>query len=175
MQAANDATVDEDGFTFANLDAVPPAANETDCTESLTDTKTIVIDYGNRPTSRRLWTAAWCLSTRPALDTQLQTLDGQAVTFALDGAGALVGTVDGGATEVIRIEILTGASAAGTDVTYSYKVTLSQPVKHVDDESENSALLSGVTFTATDSDGDTVHGHRRRQHRRRRADRGSRH
>ena len=45
VQAANNATVDEDGFGFANVDL--PTANETDSTESLTDTKTIVIDYGN--------------------------------------------------------------------------------------------------------------------------------
>ena len=59
---------------------------------------------------------------------------------------------------MVRIAILTGATASGADVTYSYQVTLSQPVKHVDDESENSALLSGVQFQATDDEGDVITG-----------------
>ena len=42
-----------------------------------------------------------------ALDGQLHTHDGQSVTFALVGSD-LVGTVNAGATEVIRIHI-TGA------------------------------------------------------------------
>ena len=61
---------------------------------------------------------------------------------------------------MIRIHI-TGASltnAATGEVTYTYSTTLSQPIKHASldgqpgDNSENSALLSGVTFEVTDQD-----------------------
>ena len=102
-----------------------------------------------------------------ALDGQLHTHDGQSVMFALDAAsGDLVGTVSAGATEVIRIHI-TGASltnAATGEVSYTYSTTLSQPIKHASldgqpgDNSENSALLSGVTFAVTDKDTDTTQG-----------------
>ena len=100
-----------------------------------------------------------------ALDGQLHTDDGQSVVFALSG-GDLVGTVSAGATEVIRIHI-TGASltnAATGEVSYTYSTTLSQPIKHASldgqpgDNSENSALLSGVTFEVTDKDTDTTQG-----------------
>ena len=85
--------------------------------------------------------------------------------FALEAAtGDLVGK--DGSTEVIRIHI-TGASltnAATGEVSYTYSTTLSQPVKHASldgqagDNSENSALLSGVTFAVTDKDTDTTQG-----------------
>ena len=80
------------------------------------------------------------------------------------GTGDLVGK--DGSTEVIRIHI-TGASltnAATGEVTYTYSTTLSQPIKHASldgqagDNSENSALLSGVTFEVTDKDTDTTQG-----------------
>ena len=100
-----------------------------------------------------------------ALDTQLTTLAGNPVVFALEaGTGDLVGK--DGSTEVIRIHI-TGASltnAATGEVSYTYSTTLSQPVKHASldgqpgDNSENSALLSGVTFEVTDKDTDTTQG-----------------
>ena len=100
-----------------------------------------------------------------ALDTQLTTLAGNPVVFALEaGTGDLVGT--DGVTEVIRIHI-TGASltnAATGEVSYTYSTTLSQPVRHASldgqtgDNSENSALLSGVTFEVTDKDTDTTQG-----------------
>ena len=50
------------------------------------------------------------------------------------------------------------------DVSYTYSTTLSQPIKHASldgqpgDNSENSALLSGVTFEVTDKDTDTIQG-----------------
>ena len=100
-----------------------------------------------------------------ALDTQLTTLAGNPVVFALEaGTGDLVGK--DGSTEVIRIHI-TGASltnAATGEVSYTYSTTLSQPIKHASldgqagDNSENSALLSGVTFEVTDKDTDTTQG-----------------
>ena len=50
------------------------------------------------------------------------------------------------------------------EVSYTYSTTLSQPIKHASldgqpgDNSENSALLSGVTFAVTDKDTDTTQG-----------------
>ena len=50
------------------------------------------------------------------------------------------------------------------EVSYTYSTTLSQPIKHASldgqagDNSENSALLSGVTFEVTDKDTDTTQG-----------------
>ena len=158
-------TVDEDGFLATrNLDQVPPAANETDSTESLTDTTGIAkVTFGN-DVPANLLTSIKLVDTA-ALDTQLTTLAGNPVVFALEAAtGDLVGT--DGATEVIRIHI-TGASltnAATGEVTYTYSTTLSQPIKHASldgqpgDNSENSALLSGVTFEVTDKDTDTTQG-----------------
>ena len=66
----------------------------------------------------------------PALDGQLQTHDGQSVTFALEAAiGDLVGSA--GATEVIRIHLVSAAAGpAAGDVTYTYSTTLSQPLEH---------------------------------------------
>ncbi len=158
VQTANNATVDEDGFLATrNLDEVPPAANETDSTESLTQTRTIVIDYGNVKDLPTTLDGSLVLVDTAGLDGQLQTLSGANVNFALE-SGVLVGRSTADNSEVIRIAILTGATASGTDVTYSYQVTLSQPVKHVDDESENSKLLTGVTFKATDDEGDFITG-----------------
>ena len=158
-------TVDEDGFLATrNLDQVPPAANETDSTESLTDTTGVAkVTFGNDVPANLLTSIV--LVDTAALDTQLTTLAGNPVVFALEaGTGDLVGT--DGSTEVIRIHI-TGASltnAATGEVSYTYSTTLSQPVKHASldgqagDNSENSALLSGVTFEVTDKDTSTTQG-----------------
>ncbi len=139
-------TVDEDGFVATrNLDDVPAAANETDSTESLTDTTGVAkVTFGNDVPANLLGSIV--LVDTPALDTQLTTLAGNPVVFALEAAtGDLVGK--DGSTEVIRIHI-TGASltdAATGEVSYTYSTTLSQPVKHArwtaaGDNSENSAL-----------------------------------
>ena len=159
-------TVDEDGFLATrNLDQVPPAANETDSTESLIDASGIAKVTFGKDVPANLLRSIQLVDTA-ALDGQLHTDDGQSVTFALDGIGDLVGTVNAGATEVIRIHI-TGASltnAATGEVSYTYSTTLSQPIKHASldglpgDNSENSALLSGVTFAVTDKDTDTTQG-----------------
>ena len=101
-------TVDEDGFLATrNLDQVPPAANETDSTESLTDATGIAkVTFGNGVPANLL-TSIQLVDTA-ALDTQLTTLAGNPVVFALEaGTGDLVGK--DGSTEVIRIHI-TGAS-----------------------------------------------------------------
>ena len=158
-------TVDEDGFTATrNLDDVPVAANETDSTESLIDTTGIAkVTFGNDVPANLLGSIV--LVDTAALDMQLTTLAGNPVVFALEAAtGDLVGK--DGSTEVIRIHI-TGASltnAATGEVSYTYSTTLSQPVKHASldgqagDNSENSALLSGVTFAVTDKDTYTTQG-----------------
>ena len=92
----------------------------------------------------------------PALDGQLHTHDGQSVTFALSG-GDLVGTVSAGATEVIRIHLVSAAAGPGAgDVTYTYSTTLSQPLEHADGALENAITLTGVTVQVTDSDSDTL-------------------
>ena len=86
-------TVDEDGFlTTRNLDEVPPAANETDSTESLTDSTGIAkVTFGNGVPATLL-TSIQLVDTA-ALDTQLTTLAGNPVVFALEaGTGDLVGT-----------------------------------------------------------------------------------
>ena len=86
------------------------------------------------------------------------THDGQSVTFALSG-GDLVGTVSAGATEVIRIHLVSAvAGPAAGDVTYTYSATLSQPLEHADGALENSITLTGVTVQATDKDGDPIQG-----------------
>ena len=75
-----------------------------------------------------------------ALDGQLKTHDGQSVTFALDRIGDLVGTVSAGATEVIRIHLVSAVAGPGAgDVTYTYSTTLSQPLEHADGAVENTS------------------------------------
>ncbi len=121
--------------------------------------------FGNDvPLPANLLTSIQLVDTGAALDTQLTTLAGNPVVFAVEvGTGDLVGK--DGATEVIRIHI-TGASVTNVatgEVTYTYSTTLSQPVKHAaldggaDDNSENTAS-TGVTFEVTDKDTDTTQG-----------------
>ena len=131
-------TVDEDGFAFAADDTVTARTDETDSTESLTATGTAVVNFGKRRSGRPGRRSIVLVDTA-ALDGQLQTLDGQSVTFALEG-GDLVGTVgSAGATEVIRIHLVSAAAGPGAgDVTYTYSTTLSQPLEHADGELENS-------------------------------------
>ena len=106
-----------------------------------------------------------------ALDGQLHTLDGQSVTFALERRGDLVGTVSAGATEVIRIHLVSAAAGPGAgDVTYTYSTTLSQPLRARRRRAgEQRSTLTGVTFEVTDKDGDTLPGQLQRHDRRRRA------
>ena len=64
-----------------------------------------------------------------------------------------------GATEVIRIHLVSAVAGPGAgDVTYTYSTTLSQPLEHADGALENAITLTGVTFQATDKDGDPVQG-----------------
>ena len=95
------------------------------------------MNFGNDVPANLLGSIA--LVDTPALDTQLHTHDGQSVTFALDGNGDLVGTVSAGATEVIRIHLVSAAAGPGAgEVTYTYSTTLSQPLEHADGALENS-------------------------------------
>ena len=131
-------------------------ADENDSTEALAQNGTAVVNFGgdaplNPSTSFAL------VDTGP-LDGQLHTLDGQSVTFALSG-GDLLGTVGAGSTEVIRLHIVSAlAGPAAGHVTYTYSTTLSLPVKHANGSLENSITLTGVTFQATDQDGDPIQG-----------------
>ena len=149
-------TVDEDGFAFAANDALTARTDETASTGSLTQSGTAVVNFGNDvPTT--LSTSIVLVDTA-ALDGQLHTHDGQSVTFALSG-GDLVGTVSAGATEVIRIHLVSAVAGPGAgNVTYTYSATLSQPLEHADGLLENSITLTGVTVQATDKDGDLIQG-----------------
>jgi len=145
--------VDEDGFRYANVDT--PTSLETDGDENLTDSGLITINYFTDVPADL--DAALVLDDLGSYDSQL-TSDGQQVVFALDG-GDLVGTIDGGATEVLRISIQNGPSDDGNGVfTYTYEVTLSQPVDQPLNDNEDILSLVGVQFTATDSNGDSVSG-----------------
>ena len=63
------------------------------------------------------------------------------------------------ASKSFEIEITGAASGPNTgDVTYSYSVTLAQPVKHVASGSEDSITLTGISFEVTDSETDTATG-----------------
>ena len=126
--------------------------DETASTGSLTPSGTAVVNFGNDVPANLLDSIV--LVDTAALDGQLHTHDGQSVTFALSG-GDLVGSA--GATEVIRIHLVSAAAGPGAgDVTYTYSTTLSQPLEHADGALENSITLTGVTVQATDKDGDTL-------------------
>ncbi|HUE78947.1 MAG TPA: DUF5801 repeats-in-toxin domain-containing protein [Sphingomicrobium sp.] len=147
--------VDEDGLAGANVDANPLQADpgETDSTESATDSGQVVVDFGDDVPDAPLVDSIELLDS-PALDGQLVDLDGNPVTFALNGSGQLVGTANG--TTVIIISITGAVAGPGAgEVTYSYSAQLLEPVQHADvGNNENTDLLSGVQFQVTDSDGD---------------------
>ena len=152
--SASNLTVDEDGFATAAVDTVTARTDETDSTESLTASGTAVVNFGSDVPANLLGSIV--LVDTPALDNQLQTLDGQSVTFALEAAtGDLVGSA--GATAVIRIHLVSAAAGpAAGDVTYTYSTTLSQPLEHAAGAVENAITLTGVTVQVTDSDSDTL-------------------
>ena len=138
--SASNLTVDEDGFAFAANDAVTARNDETASTESLTASGTAVVNFGNDVPANL--PGSIVLVDTPALDGQLHTHDGQSVTFALIGSGDLVGS-SAGATEVIRIHLVSAAAGPGAgDVTYTYSTTLSQPLEHADGVLENSITLT---------------------------------
>jgi len=87
----------------------------------------------------------------------LKTADGKVVEFASDGAGGLIGTVDGGARQVITITVTATPNGDGT-VTYNYLVTQYEAVGHPGADVEDNVNVQ-VDFLATDGDGgQTVSG-----------------
>jgi VCBS repeat-containing protein len=148
--------VDQDGLPNASGDGSPLHTGETDSTESASGVGSVVVDFGNDVPANLA--AAIQLVDTGALDGQLQTLDGQNVTFALDG-GHLVGTVSNGTVEVIRIKFDSVSTGPGaTEATYTYSATLQQPVRHASNSGEDVDILPGVTFRVTDSDGSQQDG-----------------
>ena len=75
------------GSRTAANDTVTARTDETDSTESLTASGTAVVNFGNDVPANLLGSIV--LVDTPALDGQLQTHDGQSVTFALDAAAAI--------------------------------------------------------------------------------------
>ena len=127
-------TVDEDGFPFAADDTATPRIDETNSTESTVGTVTITVGFANTPADLP---GSIALIDSPGLDGQLHTLDGQSVTFALDG-DELVGTVDGGSTEVLRLAITDANETSPGVVEYTLQASLLQPLKHLDGNLEES-------------------------------------
>ncbi len=154
---AADLSVDEDGFANANLNSNPLQTNpsEVSGSASLSDTGSVTVNFGGDVPANL--SASIVLLDSAIYDTQLKTLDGNPVTFAIE-SGVLIGRDSGGA-EVIRVTV-TGA-ALGTnpgDVVYTYTTLLSQPVQHATTGSEDSISLTGITFQVTDLDGDPATG-----------------
>ncbi|MBS7671295.1 DUF5801 repeats-in-toxin domain-containing protein, partial [Croceicoccus gelatinilyticus] len=153
---SNDVTVDEDGLDGANPDSGQTDPLEVTSTGSASATGSIVVSYyADVPADPA---AAFQFINVDALDGSISS-DGQAVDFSLVG-GEIVGTVDGGATTVITIALdgyVAGPNAG--DITYTYSAVLSQAIDHADTgNSENTAVISGVSFQVTDSDGDPETG-----------------
>ncbi|PWE18606.1 hypothetical protein DDZ18_03100 [Marinicauda salina] len=157
VDSTDDVTVDEDGFEFANDDDTTSRTDETDSTESLVGNGQAVVTFASDVPGDLLGSIS--LLDDGALDGQLQTLDGDAVNFSLEG-GDLVGRSAGDDSEVIRISITDAnvTNAGDGEVTYDYAVTLSRPVEHVDGGLENIEQLLNVGFEVTDSDSDTAQG-----------------
>ena len=147
---AGNATVDEDGLLGANVDANPlqTGPDETDSTELASQTVNFTVNYGNDTPADV--DAAIVFINPDSLDGQL-TSNGEMVNFELVG-GDLVGTINGGATTVMTIALNAGTDNMDGTVSYSYTVTLSEPVEHTDPNSEDTELLTGVTIQVTDSD-----------------------
>ncbi len=148
--------VDEDGLPGANADANPlqGAPAEVAGTGLASATGTATVNFGADVPANLA--ASIILLDTAGLDTQIKTLDGTFVTFALE-SGALVGR--SGGTEVIRIAV-TDADAGTNpgDVVYTYTVTLSQPVQHATAGTEDTIPLNGISFRVTDSDNSQATG-----------------
>ncbi|HET9337164.1 MAG TPA: DUF5801 repeats-in-toxin domain-containing protein, partial [Sphingomicrobium sp.] len=93
--------VDEDGFAFANDDEGQVNPTETDHGENLTDSGNVVVDFGNDVPGDL--DASIVLLDNGALDGQLVDLDGNPVTFTLNGSGQLVGSTANGTVMIISI------------------------------------------------------------------------
>ncbi|MEN3972819.1 Ig-like domain-containing protein [Sphingomicrobium sp. XHP0235] len=146
--AAGDLTVDEDSLPDGNTDIGQLDPREVAETSVTTDQ--VTVDFGGdvpaNPTDNFTFLA-------DGLNGQL-TSGGDPVTFTVNSAGQLVGTAGG--DPVILIQ-LTGATVSGSNVTYTYSVTLQGPIDHdFGDQTEGLEFLSGVQFQVTDSDGDML-------------------
>ena len=150
----NNVALDEDGFAFANADAAPLLPTEFDGNEFLVNTGTVTVDFGDdAPAGLANLLAAFDFINFAALDGQLQTLDGDSVTFALVGDDLVGSTSDG---EVITIEVTNAVDNGSGVVTYTYQATLSEPLKHPTNHNEDLETLTGVQFQVTDNDGDQL-------------------
>ncbi|XGA79600.1 DUF5801 domain-containing protein [Halomonas sp. CH40] len=96
----------------------------------------------------------YALTLNDSIDTSGITSGGTPVAFDLDAdSGVITGTIDGGSTDVLRIEV----DAASGTVT----VTQSAPLDHPDQGADSLNLPAGLVgvsadVAVTDSDGDTV-------------------
>ena len=154
VRQADNAIVDEDGLPGANVDLGQPG--ETDANELAITTGNIVVDFGNDVPASLISSIA--LVDTAALDGQLTTLAGDTVAFALEG-GMLVGRPAGGGAPVVTIEVTAAIAGPGaSEVTYTYQVTLHQPILHASSTSEDSDVLNDITFQVTDLDGTITQG-----------------
>ena len=152
---AESLTVDEDGLvSVANPDDGQTNPTEADNGGNLTDSSTVVVDFGNdRPANTA---DAIEFVDNPLLDTQL-TQNGEPITFSIEaGTGNLIGQVNGTGPAVVTIEFTSTVNDAdGSHVTYGYQVTLAGPVDQANaDQTEDGIVLTGVQFNVTDSDGE---------------------
>jgi VCBS repeat-containing protein len=146
IRNAANVTVDEDGLAGANIDH--GLAGEVTSTGSASASGTITVDFGSDIPAALA--GSLVLNDSAALDNQL-TVGGVPVTFAKDG-GDLVGSVGG--NQVIRIALTSAVAGPGaTEITYGYTVTLARAIDQALAGVEDSALLAGIGFTVTDSDG----------------------
>ena len=84
------------------------------------------------------------------------TQGGEPITFSIDGAGNLIGQVNGTGPAVITIAFIGAVNGPGGTVTYSYQVTLGGPVDHdPGDQIEGIATLENIQVQVTDSNGDS--------------------
>jgi len=145
-------SVDEDGLPAGNSDDSQVNPTEADHGGNVTDSNTVVVDFGNdRPAN----TADAIEFVNPtALNGQL-TQGGQPITFSIDGSGNLIGQVNGTGPAVVTIEFTSAVNGSGGTVTYGYQVTLSGNVDQANaDQTEDGITLTGVQFNVTDSDGE---------------------
>ena len=85
MGTPTNLTVDEDGFAFAANDTMTARTDETDEHELLTQSGTVVVNFGNDVPANLL--ASIVLQDTACAGWSVAEAERQNVTFALDGAG----------------------------------------------------------------------------------------
>jgi len=158
LVSTQNAVVDEDGFFYANADQSPLASGETDSTESLSFQGEAVVDFKAASDIPSDLSGSISLVDNDGLDGQLFALNGQPVTFSSIGPDLLIGSAAGVSGTILSIQLLSGGTVNGTEVTYQYVVTLHQPIRHSQATEEDSEFLNGVQFEVTDANGDPVTG-----------------